>query len=125
MREVFKDLLAVDGVRGAMFFSPSGERVFEEFNIGGGEPVPAGDWYALAASLGRVREAELVFEKGRLYVRRTAEGVLVVVMGLIAPCAGLPSMARATAAAQPSSGAHTAASASPGRTTAFPCTSLS
>jgi hypothetical protein len=87
MREVFKDLLAVDGVKGALFFSPAGEREFEEFNIGGGEPVPAGDWYALAASLGRVREAELVFERGRLYVRRTAEGVLVVVMGLIAPCA--------------------------------------
>jgi hypothetical protein len=87
MRGVFKDLLAVDGVKGVLFFSPSGERVFEEFNLGGDGPVPAGDWYALAASLGRVREAELVFEKGRLYLRRTAEGVLVVVMGLIAPSA--------------------------------------
>lgn len=87
MREVFKDLLAVDGVKGALFFNPSGERVFEEFHTGGGEPSPAADWYALAASLGRVREAELVFERGRLYVRRTAEGVLVVVMGLIAPSA--------------------------------------
>jgi hypothetical protein len=87
MRDVFKDLLAVDGVKGALFFSPSGERVFEEFNIAGDEMAPAGDWHALAVSLGRVREAELAFEKGRLYVRRTAEGVLVVVMGLIAPSA--------------------------------------
>jgi hypothetical protein len=87
MRKVFKDLLAVDGVKGALFFSPSGERVFEEFNTGGDGPVPAGGWYALVVSLGRMREAELVFEKGRLYLRRTAEGVLVVVMGLIAPSA--------------------------------------
>jgi len=87
MRAVFKDLLAVDGVRGALYFNPSGERVFEEFNIGGGELAPGRDWYGLATSLGRVREAELVFDRGRLYVRRTAEGVLIVVMGLIAPSA--------------------------------------
>lgn len=87
MREVFKDLLAVDGVKGALFFSPAGECVFEEFNIEGRELAPAEDWYALAASLGRMREAELVFEKGRLYIRRTPEGILVVVMGLIAPSA--------------------------------------
>ena len=87
MREVFKDLLAVDGVRGVVFFTPSGERVFEEFIIGGSEPAAVRDWYALVASLGKAREADLVFERGRVYVRRTADGVLVVVMGLIAPCA--------------------------------------
>ena len=87
MREVFKDLLAVDGVRGVVFFTPSGERVFEEFIIGGSEPAAVSYWYALVASLGKAREADLVFERGRVYVRRTADGVLVVVMGLIAPCA--------------------------------------
>jgi hypothetical protein len=81
MREVFKDLLAVDGVRGVVFFTPSGERVFEEFIIGGSEPAAVSDWYALVASLGKAREADLVFERGRVYVRRTADGVL------IAPCA--------------------------------------
>jgi hypothetical protein len=87
MREVFKDLLAVDGVRGVVFFTPSGERVFAEFNIGGSGPAAVGDWYALVVSLGKAREADLVFDKGRVYVRRTDDGVLVVVMGLIAPCA--------------------------------------
>ena len=87
MRDVFKDLLAVDGVRGVLFFTPSGEPLFEEFNIGGSAPAAVGDWFALVASLGKAREAELVFERGRVYVRRTAAGVLVVVMGLIAPCA--------------------------------------
>jgi hypothetical protein len=87
MREVFKDLLAVDGVRGVVFFTPSGERVFAEFNIGGNGPEAGGDWYALVVSLGKAREADLVFDKGRVHVRRTAAGVLVVVMGLIAPCA--------------------------------------
>ena len=87
MRDVFKDLLAVDGVRGVVFFTPSGERVFEEFNIGGSEPAAVSDWYSLVASLGKAREAELVFERGQVYVRRTADGVLVVVIGLIAPCA--------------------------------------
>jgi hypothetical protein len=87
MREIFKELLAVDGVRGVLFFTPAGERLFEEFGIGGSEPVAASDWYALVGSLGKAREAELVFERGRAYIRRTSDGVLVVVMGLIAPSA--------------------------------------
>jgi hypothetical protein len=87
MRKHFKKLLTVEGVRGVMLFRPSGERVFEEFGIGGGEAVAAADWFGLVAPIGEAREAELVFERGRVYVRRTDDAVLVVVMGPIAPSA--------------------------------------
>ncbi len=85
MREVFKDLLRIDGVKGVLFFALSGKRVFEEFTIRENDQGSGRDWFALVTCLGKAQETELVFEKGRLYVRRTAEGVLVVVMGLIAP----------------------------------------
>jgi hypothetical protein len=81
MRGIFQDLLAIDGVKGVAFFSPSGQPVYEEFAVGGG--ASAGDWFSLAEVLEKAKEAELVFEKGRLYVRRGPEGVLVVVMGQI------------------------------------------
>jgi hypothetical protein len=85
MRNLFIDLLGIDGVKGVMFFALSGQLLFEEFTIRENEPACSGEWYALAVCLGKIRETELVFEKGRLYVRRTAEGVLVVVLGLVAP----------------------------------------
>jgi hypothetical protein len=86
MRKHFDPLLALEGVRGVLVFRPSGERVFAEFKTGGDEAVAA-DWFALVVSLGEAREAELVFERGRVHVRRAEDVVLVVVMGPIAPAA--------------------------------------
>jgi hypothetical protein len=87
MRELFKDLVATDGVKGALLFMPSGKLVYEEFRIGGRGSASSRDWFALAESMGEMQDADLVFEKGRIYLRRTAEGILVVIMGLIAPTA--------------------------------------
>lgn len=84
MRNLFQDLLAIDGVKGVVFFNLSGQKVFEEFTLGG-SGVATGDWFGLANSLDQATEAELVFEKGRVYVRRSVMGVLIVVMGLIGP----------------------------------------
>jgi hypothetical protein len=85
MRGLFEELLRIDGVKAVMFFTLSGQPVFEEYTMARKDPAGAGDWFALAASLGKANEAELVFEKGRIYVRRSAKGILLVSMGLIAP----------------------------------------
>lgn len=85
MRDLFRDLLEIDGVKAVMFFALSGQPMFEEFTLGRSSGTQAGDWFALAACLGSARETELVFEKGRVYIRRSTEGVLLVVLGLIAP----------------------------------------
>jgi hypothetical protein len=85
MRGLFDDLLRIDGVKAVMFFTLSGQPVFEEFTMGRKNAAGASDWFALAACLGKAKESELVFEKGRVYVRRSAKGILLVTMGLIAP----------------------------------------
>lgn len=85
MRGLFRDLLRIDGVKAVVLYTLSGQPVFEEFPQSRNESANASDWFALAACLGNARESELVFEKGRLYVRRSAEAVLLVVMGSIAP----------------------------------------
>jgi hypothetical protein len=51
------------------------------------DKAAARDWQALLASLGLTREADLIFEKGRIYIRKADEGMLVVTMGRIAPAA--------------------------------------
>jgi hypothetical protein len=87
MSALFDDLLAVEGVKGVMFFSPAGELLFEETGAGGKDKAAARDWQALFVSLDGAREADLIFEMGRLYIRKADEGMLVVTMGRIAPAA--------------------------------------
>jgi hypothetical protein len=85
MQSRVKDLLGIGGVKGAVLFTLSGQRVCAEFTVGHDDVGNTGDWFAIAACVDNAREAELVFERARLYIRRSTEGVLVVVMGLLAP----------------------------------------
>lgn len=85
MRSQFQDLLAIDGVKGVVYFNPADRQVVQAFNADGSGAADAGDWLNLASSLGKAGEAELIFESGRLFVRQSPDGVLLVVMGLMAP----------------------------------------
>jgi len=87
MSALFDDLLAVEGVKGVMFFSTAGELLFGESGAGGMDQAVVRDWQALLVSLDGAREADLIFDMGRLYIRKADEGMLVVVMGRIAPAA--------------------------------------
>ena len=81
MRELFNDILNIDGVKGLMLLSFTGEIVFWELNHVVHENVENRDWRLFIESLADVRETDLIFEKGRLYIRRTDIGYLVVLMG--------------------------------------------
>jgi hypothetical protein len=87
MSALFDDLLAVEGVKSVMFFSSAGELLFKESGVGSMDKAAARDWQLLLVSLGITREADLIFEKGRIYIRKADEGMLVVTMGRIAPAA--------------------------------------
>ena len=89
MRELFKDILNVEGVKGLMMFSFAGETVFTEFNQAPPEGIESRDWSLFIESLAGMRETDLIFKKGRLYIRRTDIGYLVVLMGLFMPIAML------------------------------------
>lgn len=79
LREVFQDFLSMGGVVGVMFFSHSGGLVFEQFTVDRDLHPAAGPFFRLAEALEGEREADLVFEKGRVNVRRSSKGILVVV----------------------------------------------
>ncbi len=87
MREVFADLLAVDGVKGVLLFSVGGDLLFEEFTIGAAGRPPVREWRALLDAVAGFRETDLLFEKARVYLRRVGAGTLIVVTGRIAPSA--------------------------------------
>jgi len=87
MRELFSDILNIEGVKGLMVFSLGGDFVFREFNHVGLEEIENSDWSLFIESLADVREADLIFEKGRLYIRRTDMGYLVLLIGPFVPIA--------------------------------------
>jgi hypothetical protein len=70
-----------------MLLSFAGDIIFRELNPIVHEDVENRDWRPFIESLAGLRETDLIFEKGRLYIRRTDIGYLVVLMGSFVPIA--------------------------------------
>jgi hypothetical protein len=87
MRELFKDILGTDGVNGVMLFSFKGDLIFKEFRSSVNEEPEGRDWSFFIESLEGMRETDLVFEKGRIYIRKTEIGYIVILMALFVPIA--------------------------------------
>ena len=87
MRELFKDILRTDGVSGVMLFSFKGDLIFKEFKSSENEGPEGRDWSFFIESLEGMRETDLVFEKGRIYIRKTGIGYVVILMALFVPIA--------------------------------------
>ena len=87
MREPFKDILRTDGVSGVLLFSFKGDLIFKEFKSSVSEGPEGRDWSFFIESLGGMRETDLVFEKGRIYIRKSEIGYIVILMALFVPIA--------------------------------------
>jgi len=87
MQDLFKDILKMEGIKGLMMFSLAGDPVYKEFNQAQPQGIESRDWSLFIESLAGMRETDLIFQKGRLYIRRTDIGYLVVLMGLFVPIA--------------------------------------
>jgi hypothetical protein len=80
MRDLFHDILNTQGVKGILLFSFAGDILFKEFIAPFDENPENLDWRFFIESLEGMRETDLVFEKGRIYIRRSEIGYLVVLM---------------------------------------------
>ena len=88
MKKLFKDILNLEDVRGAMLFSFKGELLHKEFLIPLAEEPETKDWWALFMhSLNGTREADLVFENSKFYIRKTDIGYLIIIMGIFSQSA--------------------------------------
>ena len=87
MRKLFDDLLNIDGVKGLILLSFNGDVIFRDLDHVGNEIIENRRWRPLIESLANTRETDLIFAKGRLYIRRTGLGFLVVLMGSFIPIA--------------------------------------
>ena len=87
MRELFKDILSIEGVKGLIVLSFGGDLVFKEFRHPVNEKLQKKDWSLFIESLAGMRETDLIFKNGRLYIRKTDIGYLIVLLGLFVPIA--------------------------------------
>jgi hypothetical protein len=87
MRKLFDDILSTEGVKGVLLFSFSGDLIFKEYISPVDKEPEYRDWRFFIESLEGMRETDLVFEKGRIYIRRTEVGYLVILMALFVPIA--------------------------------------
>jgi hypothetical protein len=87
MRELFKDILSTKGVKGILLFSFAGDLIFKELISPIKEEPEQRDWSFFIESLEGMRETDLIFEKGRIYIRRTELGYLIILMSLFVPIA--------------------------------------
>jgi hypothetical protein len=87
MQQSFNEILSIDGVKGFMMVSFAGDLISKQLNFFPDAKIEAKDWRPFIESLADIRETDLVYEKGRLYIRRTKIGYLIVLMGFFAPIA--------------------------------------
>ena len=87
MLELFKDILDIEGVKGVMLFSSKGEILFKRFTSDISQDPEKMNWNRFIELQDGMRETDLIFEKGRLYIRKTDAGYLIIFMSLFVPMA--------------------------------------
>ena len=88
MKEFFADIMDVEGVEGLILFSRQGEILHKEFRNEESFEPESRDWWGLFIyTLDGIEEADFVFRKKWLYIRKTNNGYLFVLAKRGAPVA--------------------------------------
>lgn len=82
MKEIFKDILAIDGVSGILLFSHQGRVVFQELVLPLSENPERRDWKSLTTVIKDMNEVDFIYENSRIYIRNSTAGHLLVLMEL-------------------------------------------
>lgn len=81
MEALFKDVLTISGVQGIVLLSDEGRVIYDsEASKHKGTRQRYTNWRKLFDVIQDAREADFVFVNGRIYVRRTGRGYLLVTM---------------------------------------------
>ena len=80
MKDLFTDVLSMDGVTGILLLSSEGDILFKEFANPALDPPESKNWNSVVSSLQDLREADAIFKDGRVYVRKTDLGYLLVTL---------------------------------------------
>ncbi len=88
MADMFKDVLGIEGVHGILFLTEEGELSVSQFTKdyqSDEEKTKNVNWSSMVKELTGVTEAEIMFDEGRFYIRKTNNGYLMVILDDHAP----------------------------------------
>lgn len=88
MADIFKDVLGIEGVHGVLFLTDAGELSISQFATeyrSDEEKIKDVDWSSMVKELSGATEAEIMFDEGRFYIRKTNNGYLMIILDDHAP----------------------------------------
>ncbi len=88
MKDIFKDLLDIEGVHGVLVVSAEGKILMTKFakdHLSEESVSSEVSWDTFVIALGDAVEAEFLYEKIRVYVRKSRTGYIVVIVDDITP----------------------------------------
>jgi len=89
MEPDFQEILHLDDVKGILLVSQKGSLLYQQMTVPEVSSIrlESRDWSPFLKAMEGTREADFIFEKLRLYVRESAGGYILVLMGHFAPIA--------------------------------------
>lgn len=88
MKELFKDIIGMEGVQGVVVLTTEGEIQFHHTTADLKNPEEK-EWGFFVESVKNVKEAEFIFQAVRLYLRRSESHFILVIADLISSMAML------------------------------------
>lgn len=89
MQALFKGVLDLAGINGVVLMSFDGRIIFKHSNNSDNGLSDEWSWKKFAGALEGIKETDLIYEKCRIYIRRSDLGYLLVIMERQAPIAML------------------------------------
>ena len=88
MKDIFKEVMGIDGVRGLLIISNEGAVALSKFSPDfkkETERLSQINWLPFTIEMEGIKDAELVYDGARFYIKKFEDGYLLVVIGDNAP----------------------------------------
>ncbi|MFZ2631401.1 MAG: hypothetical protein WA081_18820 [Desulfosalsimonadaceae bacterium] len=88
MKDIFKEVMGIEGVRGLLIVSNEGAVTLSKSSPDfkrEAERLGQINWLPFTIEMGGIKDAELVYDNARFYIKKFDEGYLLVVIGDNAP----------------------------------------
>lgn len=84
MKDIFKDVMGITGVHGLMVVTNEGGVLLSRFSPefkSKEEKLSQINWESFIIEMGSVKDAELVYDSARFYIKKSETGFLIVFIG--------------------------------------------
>lgn len=88
MKDIFKDVMGIEGVHGLMVISNEGSLLLSKFSSDfreEEEQLSQVNWEPFTIEMSTVKDAELIYDSARFYIKKSETGFLIVIIGDNAP----------------------------------------